>query len=132
VPIENVTEVLHPVKVLHLFKNVPIEELEFLGLAERPESLIMTHVPIPPVCIRPPKDSNMESDEDDLTKKLIEIIGVNNSIRQGREKGLPIYNLMENWDLLQLHCATYINSEAIGTLPSMQVCKNLRNPIYRS
>ena len=33
---------------------------------------------------------------------------------QGLEKGLPIVNLMENWDFLQVQCAMYINSDLPG------------------
>ena len=46
--------------------------------------------------------------------KLIQIIEVNNVLRQGLEKGLAINNLMENWDFLQIQCAMYINSELPG------------------
>lgn len=33
---------------------------------------------------------------------------------QGVESGLPIVNLMENWDFLQIQCAMYINSDLPG------------------
>lgn len=33
---------------------------------------------------------------------LAQIVEVNNILRQGLEKGLPIVNLMENWDFLQV------------------------------
>jgi hypothetical protein len=42
------------------------------------------------------------SNEDDISMKLMQIIEVNNILRQGIEKGLPIVNLMENWDFLQV------------------------------
>ena len=46
--------------------------------------------------------------------KLIQIIEVNNVLRQGLDKGLAINNLMEHWDFLQIQCAMYINSELPG------------------
>ena len=39
---------------------------------------------------------------------------MNNILRQGLEKGLPIVNLEENWDFLQVQCAMYINSDLPG------------------
>jgi DNA-directed RNA polymerase III subunit RPC1 len=46
--------------------------------------------------------------------KLMQIIEVNNVLRQGLEKGLAIINFMEQWDFLQCQCAMYINSELPG------------------
>jgi DNA-directed RNA polymerase III subunit RPC1 len=46
--------------------------------------------------------------------KLMQIIEVNNVLRQGLEKGLAIMNFMEQWDFLQCQCAMYINSELPG------------------
>ena len=85
-------------------------------MADRPEHLILTHLPVPPVCIRPSveMDGVAGSNEDDVTMKLIQIIEVNNVLRQGLDKGLAITNLMENWDFLQIQCAMYINSELPG------------------
>ena len=54
------------------------------------------------------------SNEDDITMKLMQIIEVNNVLRQGLEKGLAIMNFMEQWDFLQCQCAMYINSELPG------------------
>jgi DNA-directed RNA polymerase III subunit RPC1 len=41
-------------------------------------------------------------------------------LRQGVEKGLPINQLMETWDYLQLQCALYINSEMPGVPQAFQ------------
>ena len=40
-----------------------------------------------------------------------QIIEVNSVLRQGLEKGLPISNLMENWDFLQVGCS-WLQSDA--------------------
>ena len=37
------------------------------------------------------------------------------------EKGLPIVNLMENWDFLQIQCALYINSDLPGLTTNYQM-----------
>jgi hypothetical protein len=72
------------------------------------------------------------SNEDDITMKLMQIIEVNNVLRQGLEKGLAITNLMENWDFLQLQCALYINSELPGIPQAYQTPgKPLRGFVQR-
>lgn len=63
---------LNPVRVHALFSAVPDEECELLDLAGRPEDLIISHVQVPPVCIRPSVevDGGGGSNEDDITVKL--------------------------------------------------------------
>jgi len=99
----------------------------------RPEHLIVTHLAVPPVCIRPSVEmESAGSNEDDITMKLMQIIEVNNVLRQGLEKGLAITNLMENWDFLQLQCALYINSELPGIPQAYQTPgKPLRGFVQR-
>ena len=111
-----ITESLNPIKVLGLFQRMTQDDCELLNLKGRPENLIMTSLPVPPVCIRPSveMDGGAPSNEDDITMKLIQIIEVNNILQTGIEKGLAIMNLMENWDFLQTQCAMYINSELPG------------------
>lgn len=63
---------LNPIRVQELFQAVPDEDCELLDLAGRPEDLIMTSIPVPPVCIRPSVevDGGGGSNEDDITVKL--------------------------------------------------------------
>jgi DNA-directed RNA polymerase beta' subunit len=107
---------LNPIRALGILRKISPADCELLDVADRPEHLILTHMPVPPVCIRPSveMDGVAGSNEDDVTMKLIQIIEVNNVLRQGLEKGLAITNLMENWDFLQIQCAMYINSELPG------------------
>lgn len=47
---------LNPLRVYKLFSAVSAEDCELLGLdpgVGRPEEFLWTHVPVPPVCIRP-------------------------------------------------------------------------------
>jgi len=107
---------LNPIRVLGILQRITDSDCELLDIADRPEHLLLTHLPVPPCCIRPSveMDGVSGSNEDDITMKLIQIIEVNNVLRQGLEKGLAINNLMENWDFLQIQCAMYINSELPG------------------
>lgn len=67
-----VADDLNPLRVLSLFSAVTSEDCILLDIADRPEYLLMTHIPVPPVCIRPSvdMDSGQGSNEDDLTVRL--------------------------------------------------------------
>lgn len=68
------TDDLNPLRVQHLFERIPDEDLDLLNLASRPEHLLITVVPVPPVCIRP--SVVMEgtgTNEDDITMKLLAV-----------------------------------------------------------
>jgi DNA-directed RNA polymerase beta' subunit len=69
-----------------------------------PENLILTHLLVPPVAIRPsvPMDAGGGSNEDDLTVKLQEIISMNTSLRLALSKGASSKMVAENWDFLQV------------------------------
>ncbi|QDZ25695.1 DNA-directed RNA polymerase [Chloropicon primus] len=113
------TENLNCLRVWEIFKRIRPEDRSLLNIRVPPEKLLMTHIPVPPVCIRPSIEMEMSSatNEDDITMKLIQIVEVNNSLRQSIEKGLALTGLMEHWDFLQMQCAMYINSEAPGLPP---------------
>ncbi|GIL99158.1 hypothetical protein Vretimale_4372 [Volvox reticuliferus] len=112
---------LQPLRVRALFENIPDDDLDLLDIQGRPEDLVITHVAVPPVAIRPSVEMDGASNEDDITMKLMQIIDVNNVLRQGLEKGLPINNLMENWDFLQVQCAMLINSDLPGLPAQFQM-----------
>lgn len=113
---KRVYEDLNPLKVLYLFKQISPQHCELLGIdaarGGRPETYIWRFLPAPPVCIRPSVMMDNQSNEDDLTVKLTEIVWTNSLIRAGIDKGISINNLMEQWDYLQLSVAMYINSDS--------------------
>lgn len=113
---KRVTEDLNPLKVLHLFKQISPSDCELVGIdaarGGRPEMYIWRYLPAPPVCIRPSVMMDNQSNEDDLTVKLTEIVWTSSLIKAGIEKGISINNLMEQWDYLQLSVAMYINSDS--------------------
>merc|ERR1719387_508221 len=102
--INKVVEVLHPLRVWELFSKIEAADCELLNVLGRPEKLLMTHIPVPPVCIRPSIEMEITSstNEDDITMKLITIVECNNSLRSNMEKGFTLSNLMESWDFLQI------------------------------
>lgn len=115
--LSKVQEDLNPVEVLRIFERITSEDVELLDMDPtigRPERLILTHILVPPVPIRPSVNMDAQgSNEDDLTMKLTEIINTNNAIATHIEKA-SMNMLMEGWDFLQLLCAVLIN----GDLPS--------------
>ncbi|KAK6455311.1 DNA-directed RNA polymerase III subunit C1 [Scheffersomyces xylosifermentans] len=115
---------LNPLKTLNLFKQISPSDCELFGIdparGGRPEMYIWRYLPAPPVCIRPSVMMDAQSNEDDLTVKLTEIVWTSSLIKAGIEKGISINNLMEQWDYLQLSVAMYINSDSANPalLPS--------------
>lgn len=113
---KRVHEDLNPLKVLNLFKQISPLDCELFGIdasrGGRPETYIWRYLPAPPVCIRPSVMMDAQSNEDDLTVKLTEIVWTSSLIKAGIEKGISINNMMEQWDYLQLSVAMYINSDA--------------------
>ncbi|KAK6461924.1 DNA-directed RNA polymerase III subunit C1 [Scheffersomyces coipomensis] len=114
--IKRVHDDLNPLKTLNLFKQIDPADTELFGIdparGGRPEMYIWRYLPAPPVCIRPSVMMDAQSNEDDLTVKLTEIVWTSGLINAGIEKGISINNLMEQWDYLQLSVAMYINSDA--------------------
>ena len=78
-------DTLNPLRVLGLLEKIPDDDVQFLlmnPLHGHPKDMILTRVPVPPVCIRPSVVSDLKSgtNEDDLTMKLTEIIFMNDII----------------------------------------------------
>ncbi|MEO2151203.1 MAG: DNA-directed RNA polymerase subunit A', partial [Thermococcus sp.] len=85
----------------------------------RPEWMVLTVLPVPPVTMRP--SITLESGiraEDDLTHKLVDIIRINNRLKSNIEAGAPQLIIEDLWDLLQYHVTTYINNETSGIPPA--------------
>ncbi|MBU0530466.1 MAG: DNA-directed RNA polymerase subunit A', partial [Nanoarchaeota archaeon] len=81
----------------------------------RPEWLIVTLFPIPPVTMRPSITlEGGERSEDDLTHKLVDIVRINQSLRENMDIGAPDFIIADLWELLQYHIATYLDNELTG------------------
>lgn len=129
-------KILNPLEVLHLLERIPDEDIQFLVMNPEhghPKDMILTRVPVPPVCIRPSVVSDLKSgtNEDDLTMKLTEIVFLNDVIVKHRLSGAKSQMILEDWDFLQLQCALYINSELSGIPLNMQPKKPSRGLVQR-
>jgi len=104
------------------FEDIPDEDLEVLGIDSehsRPEWMVMTVLPVPPVTTRPSITlDNGQRSEDDLTHKLVDIIRINQRFMENREAGAPQLIIEDLWELLQYHVTTFVDNEISGTPPA--------------
>ena len=119
-----------PIDAMSLLSRIsPVDE-EILGMGSngcRSERLIMTHIQVPPVCIRPSVQvSQGVSNEDDLTIKLQELLNLNLLIKATLDEGKPLNKVISEWDYMQAIAAQYINSEASGLPASLSTGKPIR------
>jgi DNA-directed RNA polymerase subunit A' len=103
-------------------ERIPDEDLELFGFnpdSARPEWMVLQVLPVPPVYVRPSitLESGIRS-EDDLTHKLVDIIRINQRLKENMEAGAPTLIIQDLSELLQYHCTTYFNNEASGIPPA--------------
>ena len=104
------------------FEDIPDRDVETLGLEStvaRPEWMVLTVLPVPPVTARPSITlDNGQRSEDDLTHKLVDIIRINQRFMENREAGAPQLIIEDLWELLQYHVTTFVDNEISGTPPA--------------
>ncbi|MGD8545853.1 MAG: DNA-directed RNA polymerase subunit A', partial [Candidatus Bathyarchaeota archaeon] len=103
-------------------ERISDEDLEILGFdstVARPEWLILQVLPVPPVYVRPSitLESGIRS-EDDLTHKLVDIIRINQRLRENMDAGAPTLIIQDLSELLQYHVTTYFNNQTSGIPPA--------------
>ena len=85
----------------------------------RPEWMVLTVLPVPPVTTRPSITLETgERSEDDLTHKLVDIIRINQRLQENRDAGAPQLIVEDLWDLLQYHVTTYFDNQTSGIPPA--------------
>ncbi|MBI4895949.1 MAG: DNA-directed RNA polymerase subunit A', partial [Candidatus Aenigmarchaeota archaeon] len=99
-------------------ERIPDDDVKILGIqGGRPEWLILTLLPIPPVTVRPSITLETgERSEDDLTHKLVDVVRINERLRKNLEIGAPDFIIADIWELLQYHISTLMDNE-ISSLP---------------
>lgn len=113
---------LTPSAIRERLERIPDEDLRILGMdpqAARPEWAILQVLPVPPVSVRPSitLESGIRS-EDDLTHKLVDIIRINQKLKEALESGVPVNIIQELHELLQYHVTTYFDNEVSGLPPA--------------
>jgi DNA-directed RNA polymerase subunit A' len=113
---------LTPAIIRERLERISIKDLVLLGIepnAARPEWMILQVLPVPPVYVRPSitLESGIRS-EDDLTHKLVDIIRINQRLRENIDAGAPTLIIQDLSELLQYHVTTYFDNEASGIPPA--------------
>ncbi len=115
-------EKLSPSDIRARLEKVSDEDAELLGFdpeVARPEWLVLTVLPVAPVTVRP--SITLESgarSEDDMTHKLVDIIRINQRLRENIDAGAPQLIVEDLWELLQYHVTTYFDNEVSGVPPA--------------
>ncbi|HVL48300.1 MAG TPA: DNA-directed RNA polymerase subunit A' [Candidatus Thermoplasmatota archaeon] len=113
---------LTPVDVREWLEKIGDDDLDLLGVnpqVARPEWMILTVLPVPPVTMRPSitLDSG-ERSEDDLTHKLVDVLRINQRLQENRDAGAPQLIVEDLWELLQYHITTYMDNQTSGIPPA--------------
>ncbi|VVC03560.1 DNA-directed RNA polymerase subunit A' [Candidatus Bilamarchaeum dharawalense] len=96
-----------------------LRELGFDPLYSRPEWMIITALPVPPVNVRPSITLETgERSEDDLTHKLVDVIRINQKLDANINAGAPQLIIEDLWELLQYHVTTYFDNETANIPPA--------------
>jgi len=113
---------LTPKEVRARLEKIPDKDLIPLGIdpdVTRPEWMVLSVLLVPPVTVRP--SITLESgdrSEDDLTHKLVDILRINQRLRENRDVGSPQLIVEDLWDLLQYHVTTYFDNQTSGIPPA--------------
>ena len=113
---------LTPIEVRSRLEKIPNEDCYVLGIdpdSARPEWMVLTVLPVPPISVRPSitLETGLRS-EDDLTHKLVDIIRINQRLRENIDAGAPQLIIEDLWELLQYHVTTYFDNEVAGIPPA--------------
>lgn len=85
----------------------------------RPEWMVLTVLPVPPVTTRPSITLQTgERSEDDLTHKLVDTIRINQRLQENRDAGAPQLIVEDLWELIQYHITTYFDNQTAGIPPA--------------
>jgi DNA-directed RNA polymerase subunit A' len=105
-----------PMVIRERFEKIPDKDLKKVGIkGGRPEQLILTLFPVPPVTMRPSITlEGGERSEDDLTHKLVDIVRINQSLKENIDIGAPDFIISDLWELVQYHVSTYFDNELTG------------------
>ncbi len=106
---------LNAMAIRERFEKTPDEDLELIKVRIRPEWLVITILPVPPVTVRPSITLETgERSEDDLTHKLVDIVRINQRLKENIDIGAPDFIIEDLWELLQYHVSTFFDNELTG------------------
>ncbi len=113
---------LTPSEVREWLEKISDDDLPLLDInrkTARPEWMVLTVLPVPPVTVRPSVTLETgERSEDDLTHKLVDVIRINQRLQENRDAGAPQLIVEDLWELLQYHITTYLDNQTSGIPPA--------------
>jgi len=103
-------------------ERITDEDQKLLGINSRSARLewtVLTVLPVPPIAVRPSitLESGVRS-EDDLTHKLVDVVRINQRLKENIDAGAPQLIVEDLWELLQYHVTTYFDNEVSGVPPA--------------
>ncbi|KAI4468651.1 dna-directed rna polymerase [Holotrichia oblita] len=111
-------------RVWEILKHITDEECFILGMDPkfaRPDWMIVTVLPVPPLPVRPAVVMyGSAKNQDDLTHKLADIIKSNNELQRNEASGAAAHVISENIKMLQFHVATLVDNDMPGMPRAMQ------------
>lgn len=111
---------INPIEIRARLEKINDEDAIIFGFNApfvRPEWMVLTLLPIPPVTMRPSITlESGERSEDDLTHKIGDIVRINQRLFENINAGAPEIIVEDLWDLLQYHVTTYHDND-IAQLP---------------
>ena len=121
---KKIKEYISPRECYNICRNISNDDAKILGFnpdVSRPEDLIISNFPIPPVAIRPTAKIDFLASstmEDSLTLKIADIIKCNIRIRKLKDKqnigsDLSSYS-QDSHTLLQYHVATFYDNDKVS------------------
>lgn len=128
---KNINEDTHEKKMIltadrawEILKHITDEESFILGMDPkfaRPDWMIITCLPVPPLSVRPAVVMHGSArNQDDLTHKLSDIIKANNELLKNEQAGAATHVIIENIKHLQFHVATLVDNDMPGMPRAMQ------------
>lgn len=126
-------QIITPQLCYDILKSVSDEDCRIMGFdpeKSRPEDMIITNFPVPPVQVRPSIKMEILSSstiDDDLTHKLVDIIKNNENLKDTKGEGSLFKSASVNDDfmLLQFHVATFFANDNSGLPRSQQKNKKV-------
>ena len=108
-----------------ILKQISDEDCIRLGMDPkfaRPDWMIITCLPVPPLAVRPGilAYSGSATSQDDLTYKLADIVKANNELQRIENTGVAPQYIDANVRSLQFHVATLMNNESPSLDRSLQ------------
>ena len=116
--------VLSAERVYEVFRRISDEDCNVLGLHpefSRPDWMIITILPVPPLPVRPSVVMHGSARcQDDLTHKLADIVKANNQLLRNEQNGSASHIIAEDIKMLQYHVATFSDNDLPGLPKAVQ------------